>query len=125
MDAWDSYPPRDARDDDDLLRMERVVDSWLAMQGSNAAVHKYVVVAKDTAGRCVERDFDVNLEGLAHYGLLPDWLQDNRNAGLDEQHMAPLLMGAEDYVEMWQRAERKSVELGGLPPDIAGKPRGQ
>lgn len=77
----------------------------------------------DGNGRPIERDFDVNLEGLAHYGLLPDWLQDNRNVGLDEQHMAPLFMGAEDYVEMWERAERRATELGGPPADIAGKPR--
>jgi hypothetical protein len=38
--------------------------------------------------------------------------------------MAPLFMGAEDYVEMWQRAELQAAALGGPPADIAGKPRG-
>jgi Membrane dipeptidase (Peptidase family M19) len=124
MDAYDAYPPRDGRDDERILPVDRVVDAWLNMQGSNPPIHKYSLFQQGPGGRSIERDFDVNLEGLAHYGLLPDFLQDNRNLGLTEQQMAPLFMGAEDYVEMWQRAEAQAAILGGPPPDVAGKPRG-
>ncbi len=51
------------------------------------------------------RDFDINLDGLAHYGLLPDFLQDIRNQGLDVEDFKPLFRGANDYVEMWGKCE--------------------
>lgn len=66
-------------------------------------------------GESIDRDFDVNLEGMAHYGLLPDFLQDAKNVGLDAQRMAPLFMGAEDYIEMWERAETRAAALSNRP----------
>lgn len=95
--------------------VKRVVDAWMNMQGNNAPIHKYVSVGVDDSGRTINRDFDVNVEGMAHYGLLPDWLQDVKNVGVDEQRMAPLFMGAEDYVEMWERASARAKTLG--PPE--------
>jgi len=42
---------------------------------------------------------------------MPDWLQDVKNVGIDEQRMAPLFMGAEDYIEMWERASERAMAL--------------
>jgi hypothetical protein len=74
--------------------MSRVLRAWSAMHGNNAPIHKYKIG---------DRDFDLNIEGVAHYGLIPDWLQDLRNIGMSEQELAALFMGAEDYIEMWER----------------------
>jgi len=52
------------------------------------------------------RVYDINRDGVAHYGLYPDWLEDARRvAGPD----GPTLMremgrGAEAYLQMWARA---------------------
>jgi hypothetical protein len=57
---------------------------------------------RSTAGR---RDYDVNIDGMAHYGLLPDLLQDLRNVGVQLQDMAALYRSAEDYIRVWERCE--------------------
>lgn len=52
-----------------------------------------------------ERTYDFNVDGLAHYGLVPDMLQDTANILGDESVvMAPLFKSAEGYVRMWERA---------------------
>ena len=79
-----------------------VVDAWLGMMGPNTPMIKYVATG-------TSRDFDVNLEGMAHYGLIPDWLQDVKNVGVSEQEMSSLFQGVEDYIEMWEKIEAKKA----------------
>jgi hypothetical protein len=38
--------------------------------------------------------------------MLPDFLQDLKNIGLSPDQLKPLFYSAEDYVQMWERAER-------------------
>lgn len=54
-----------------------------------------------------ERTYDLNVDGMAHYGLLPDWLADLRiAAGADAAAiMADMTRGAETYLRTWERAE--------------------
>jgi len=56
--------------------------------------------------RTGQRVFDVNVDGVAHYGLLPDWLEDLRLvAGADgEAVVADMARGSEAYLQMWARA---------------------
>jgi len=56
------------------------------------------------------RDFDINLDGMAHYGMLPDFLQDVRNDGLTAEDLAPFFRSANDYVEMWSACEKSKNE---------------
>lgn len=53
------------------------------------------------------RVFDVNRDGTAHYGLLPDWIESLRiQAGPDgPQLMSDLFRAAEAYVRMFARVE--------------------
>ena len=86
-----------------------VVDErWAAMnEGPNEPL------ARSFAGR---RQFDVNLDGVAHYGMIPDFFQDAANvsrAGGAPQLVPPLFRSAERYLQMWRRIERRSVELRG------------
>ncbi|OUS30515.1 hypothetical protein A9Q99_06055 [Gammaproteobacteria bacterium 45_16_T64] len=52
-----------------------------------------------------EREFDINIDGVAHYGLYPDFLQDMRQLGMSEEQMQPVFQSAEAYLKMWERAE--------------------
>jgi microsomal dipeptidase-like Zn-dependent dipeptidase len=73
---------------------------YAAMDGPNAPLTRSI------AGN---RDFDINLDGVAHIGMIPDLLQDLRNAGLTPAQLAPLFRSAEDYIAMWETVEtRKS-----------------
>ncbi len=54
--------------------------------------------------RSGERVFDVNTDGTAHYGLLPDWWQDLRLAAGDDGLTQALRNGSEAYLQTWERA---------------------
>ena len=51
-----------------------------------------------------ERVFDINTDGVAHYGLYPDWVEDLRMQAGD-RIVRDLGRGAEAYLEMWERAD--------------------
>ncbi|MFF5204519.1 Coagulation factor 5/8 type domain-containing protein [Streptosporangium sp. NPDC000396] len=53
--------------------------------------------------RTGERVWDVNVDGVAHYGLVPDWIEDMRGVAGNEivQDMAA---GAEAYLRTWEGA---------------------
>jgi hypothetical protein len=54
--------------------------------------------------RMGQRDFDFNEDGLAHYGLLPDLLQDLKNLG--DEDLETMFRSAEGYLQMWEKVER-------------------
>ncbi|MEA2305147.1 MAG: hypothetical protein QOH43_2427 [Solirubrobacteraceae bacterium] len=51
------------------------------------------------------RVYDINADGVDHYGLYPDWVEDVRMVG-GQQAVDDLANGAEAYLQMWQRALR-------------------
>lgn len=57
-----------------------------------------------------DRSFDYAQEGVAHYGLLPEWVENLRQ--VDQQDPADLIgvlmNSAEAYLQMWERAESHS-----------------
>jgi microsomal dipeptidase-like Zn-dependent dipeptidase len=54
--------------------------------------------------RMGQRVFDFNQDGLAHYGLLPDLLQDLKDLRDDDTKL--LFRSAEGYLQMWEKVER-------------------
>jgi microsomal dipeptidase-like Zn-dependent dipeptidase len=95
-----------AGDDPEIKRLHaitsRIWGRWQAMEGSNAPL------VRSFAGR---RDFDINLDGVAHYGLLPDFVQDLRNTGLTQQTLGPLFRSAEEYIRTWERCEKQRARF--------------
>ena len=51
-----------------------------------------------------QRTFDINLDGVAHYGLYPDWIEDLRKQG-GAAIADDMARGAEAYLQTWERAE--------------------
>src|SRR3954452_24342559 len=51
-----------------------------------------------------ERTWDINKDGVAHYGLYPDWVEDLRMQAGDEI-VDDMARGAEAYLEMWERSQ--------------------
>jgi hypothetical protein len=50
-----------------------------------------------------QRVYDINKDGVAHYGLYPDWIQDLKvQAGPDI--VEDMARGPEAYLQMWERA---------------------
>jgi hypothetical protein len=50
-----------------------------------------------------ERTWGINKDGVAQYGLYPDWVEDLRMQAGDEI-VNDMARGAEAYLEMWERA---------------------
>jgi microsomal dipeptidase-like Zn-dependent dipeptidase len=50
--------------------------------------------------------YDVNTDGVDHYGLYPDWVEDGRLVAdaLGSQFTADIRRGPEAYLQMWERA---------------------
>jgi microsomal dipeptidase-like Zn-dependent dipeptidase len=77
---------------------------WHAMQGSNTPLSR---------SRAGQRDFDINIDGVAHYGMLPDFFQDLKNVGLTAEDLLPLFRSAEDYIQVWETCERRKGTTDG------------
>ena len=58
-----------------------------------------VTLGKQQSG---ERTYDINSDGVAHYGLYPDWIEDLRMIAGD-QIIKEMGRGAEAYLQMWER----------------------
>ena len=60
--------------------------------------------------------YDINVDGVAHYGLYPDWIEDlRRQAG--EDIMTDMSRGSEAYLQMWERAI--GIAPDACRPDVA------
>jgi hypothetical protein len=51
------------------------------------------------------RVFDINTDGVAHYGLMPDLLAEVRRSGGGAAAMRTLFSSAKAYLRTWARAE--------------------
>ena len=76
-----------------------------------------VTVKKQHAG---QRVYDINTDGVAQYGLYPDWIQDLRKIADSQEGDGSALMtdmarGAEAYLQTWERAY-------GIAPDSCRNP---
>ncbi|MFE5325325.1 discoidin domain-containing protein [Embleya sp. NPDC056575] len=60
------------------------------------------VIDRQTTG---ERTWDFNTDGAAHYGMVPDWIEDIRIVG-GQGVVDDLFAGAESYLRTWGSSER-------------------
>jgi hypothetical protein len=60
--------------------------------------------------RSGQRTWDINVDGVAHYGLYPDWIEDLRMLAGD-QIVEDMARGSEAYLQMWER----TVGVPGTP----------
>jgi microsomal dipeptidase-like Zn-dependent dipeptidase len=54
--------------------------------------------------------WDINTEGAAHYGMLPDFIEDLRQIGIHDADLEPLFRGAENVAQMWEKSVRLSSQ---------------
>lgn len=72
-----------------------------------------VTIGKQQAG---QRTWDINVDGVAQYGLYPDWVEDLRQvaekqqAGDGSKIVDDMARGSEAYLQMWERTS-------GIKPD--------
>ena len=61
--------------------------------------------------------WDYNDDGMAHAGMLPDFIEDLRRVGVSDAYLQPLFRSAEAYVRMWERAEEIDTPPVVIPPE--------
>lgn len=80
-----------------------------------------------SSGGAVTRTFDINYDGLAHYGMLPDFIQEMSLLGATPEELGALFRSAEGTIKMWeegcflayQNASRpRSLSRGCGPEDL-------
>jgi hypothetical protein len=67
------------------------------------------------------REFDITKDGVAHYGLFPDWWEDIRRAG-GGAAVKDMARGAEAYLEAWERVD--GIRFGCKPASLRPTARG-
>jgi Membrane dipeptidase (Peptidase family M19) len=117
-----------------VKKLKPVWTHWLAMTGPSTAANRNPhsanrlgpagsglydtggLLRRSTAGSAQRRrDFDVNMDGMAHYGLLPDFLQDLWNIGMPRPVMDSLYHSAHDFIEVWARCESRAANWPSAP----------
>jgi microsomal dipeptidase-like Zn-dependent dipeptidase len=84
-------------DSDKTARLKTLLPVWGDYQASFG--HNQPLYHCQTDGK----QWDLNFEGVAHYGLIPDFLQDLHNVGLTKQDMSVLFRSGEGVARMWTR----------------------
>ena len=100
-------------------RIWRIWNMWARMELQMPGVPNNIPLTRSVAGR---RDFDINIDGVAHYGMFADFLQDLANVGLRRDDLSVIFRSAEDYIEVWERCEAVRTGSGRLlsiEPSIA------
>ncbi|MER6374917.1 membrane dipeptidase, partial [Streptomyces mirabilis] len=64
-----------------------------------------------------DKTFDINTDGLAHVGMLPDFIADLEAQGITGKLLDPLLNSADGYAALWAKAWSKADWSlpGGIP----------
>jgi hypothetical protein len=84
-----------------------------------------VTVDRNVSG---QRVYDVNVDGVAQYGLYPDWIEDLRKVadaqapGEGAQLADDMARGTEAYLQMWERAVGVSNDAC-RDPEVAKRAR--
>lgn len=54
------------------------------------------------------RSWDINVDGVAHYGLWPDYIASWRAAGMQEAEYAAFMRSAEYFTRMWEKCAARA-----------------
>lgn len=86
---------------------------WTALGGSQLKKHQlwlpmepayYQTPLKAAQTSVTSPAWDINTQGMAHYGMMPDYFQDLRAVGMKKEELKPAFKGAEAYIRMWEKA---------------------
>ena len=72
------------------------------------------LVYDSTFTRCHtgNRTWDINKDGVAHYGLWPDYIRSWSAAGMTAKEMHTFMSSAEDFTVMWEKCEERKLAVG-------------
>jgi len=87
---------------------------WSSPAAAVAPLHPLQI----RSGGQITRTFDINYDGLAHYGMLPDWLQELSVLGASPEELGAVFRSGEGMIEMWEEGCYQAYDA-----PAAGRPR--
>jgi Membrane dipeptidase (Peptidase family M19) len=57
--------------------------------------------------------WDFNTDGVAHYGLMPDYLESCKKVGMNSSEYSAFMSAAERFAQMWEKCNSSAATLGG------------
>ena len=57
------------------------------------------------------RSWDINTDGVAHYGLWPDYIRLWQAAGLTTEEKLTFMSSAEHFTQMWEKCEQRKTKI--------------
>lgn len=61
-----------------------------------------------------QRYWDFNTEGMAHYGLLPDYIASMKKAGMTEEESDAFFGAANRFANMWDKCEARAADFNNV-----------
>jgi microsomal dipeptidase-like Zn-dependent dipeptidase len=68
--------------------------------------------------RTGSRTWDINIDGVAHYGLMPDYIRSWTQAGMTAQEMQAFMSSAEHFTQMWEKCEHRKGTIVNLTNSV-------
>lgn len=99
---------------DDALRFKRLPVQQMLQRNHPPLPYAGTMYRTDvpfTKSRAGSREFDYNTDGLAHVGLLPDFIRDLVHVGMTDAQLEPLFSSAEAFLRMWEACEARGAAL--------------
>ncbi len=86
------------------------VGGFSALPQRDTSIH---VVYDSSFARCKtgNRSWDINTDGVAHYGLWPDYIRSWLLAGMSAREMNTFMSSAEQFTEMWEKCEKRKASV--------------
>jgi microsomal dipeptidase-like Zn-dependent dipeptidase len=87
------------------------VGGFSALPQRDESIH---LVYDSTFTRCKtgNRTWDINTDGVAHYGLLSDYVRSWPLAGMTPKEKQVFMSSAEDFTQMWEKCEVRKSKVG-------------
>ncbi|MDQ1920274.1 membrane dipeptidase [Massilia pseudoviolaceinigra] len=85
---------------------------------ARAATHTPLNAHQVTRNGVTTRSFDINYDGLAHYGMIPDFLQELTVLGTRAEEMGTLFRSAESLIRMWEESCFLAYQEGTTPASL-------
>lgn len=77
----------------------------------DSTIHLDYAAAHLTKCTTGNRTWDINVDGVAHYGLLPDYIKCWELAGMTSEEEKTFMSSAEYFTQMWEKCERRKVQI--------------
>lgn len=89
------------------------VNGFYALPGPPTAAQQIDYRAPFTRCTMGTKTWDFNVDGVAHYGLMPDYLESCKKVGMTTQEQTAFYSAAERFAQMWEKCTSSAATLNG------------